>query len=188
MKRTLRWRELGILLLVVSVSTVGVILPSVPFFNKTPSFVGVSNYWWMFFADDVFCAALVHTWMPFLWIATAVGTVWLVLKRMLRRSSSKLSQGWYDLIGYAAVFWLLLVAWLVVDMVLRKRTQAYTTAADVLFSHLLDYEAARSEGSLRNIPLLFCGASWVLLIFFGLDCLVDGLTKLFKRKADKAHG
>ncbi len=158
------------------------------FFNKTPSFVGVSYYWQLFFEDDMWLAALYHTLLPFLLIAAAVGTVWLVLKRMLRRSSSKLSQGWYDLIGYAAVFWLLLVAWLVVDMVLRKRTQAYTTAADVLFSHLLDYEAARSEGSLRNIPLLFCGASWVLLIFFGLDCLVDGLTKLLKRKADKAHG
>lgn len=34
MKRTLRWRELGILLLVVSVSTVGVILPSVPFLTR----------------------------------------------------------------------------------------------------------------------------------------------------------
>lgn len=92
-------------------------------------------------------------------------------------AASSLLQVGYDLICYAALFWGNGAAWII-----WRYIESVSTAATLAGPVRMEI------WSVSHVSFTVFGSSLLLLIFFGLDCLGDVLTRLFKGKADKPHG
>lgn len=194
MKRSLRKRELIILLLAVIVPAalgVGVVLLS----NGTADsqFVGMANYLRLFLKDSVFRTALRNTLLVPAVSAIIIGAAVLAVKRWLRGKVSSLSDGWYDLIVYAVLFLVNLIVWILTVYWRQSQIGEYPMthyAAHTIVSHLTDYSEPRIGVwlSVSQTMALLCGSSLLVLIVFGVERLVDGVQRLRKRKTKKQNG